>query len=383
MNEHVKAVHEPPIGEVKSWLSARPKGASTPVDLCQAVPDYQPAPALLANLHAAIEDPMSCRYTPDEGLPEVRDSVCSRYRRRYHAKITPEQICLTCGASQAYWLALLVLCHAGDEVILQLPCYFDHPMAMGTLGIKAVYAPFREKERGVPDPEAISRLITPRTRAILLVSPGNPTGTTISPDRIREMFILARHHRVALIIDETYADFVSGMPHELFTVQDWYSTLVHIMSFGKSYAMTGYRPGLLAASPEFIRQALKIQDTMTVCQPRITQLGLGYALDHLDEWVESKRLMMALRHSMFIDEFQQSGNRFKVVASGSFFAWVRHPFPGKSGREVARRLAVESGVLTLPGEVFGPGLEDYLRLAFGNIRESSIPDAVRRFRQMG
>ena len=277
----------------------------------------------------------------------------------------------------------MVLCHAGDEVIMQLPCYFDHPMAMAALGIKAVYLPFREKDRAVPDPEAIVKLITPRTRAILLVTPGNPTGTVIPPERIRELFILARQHRVPLVLDETYGDFAPEVPHDLFTIGDWYSTLVHIMSFGKSYAMTGYRPGLVAASPEFIRQALKIQDTMTVCQPRITQMALRYALDNLDSWVESKRLMMSLRHNFFLEEFQKPGNRFRVAASGAFFAWVKHPFHGKPGREIARRLAVEAGVMTLPGEVFGPGLEDYLRLAFGNIKENSIPDAVRRFRQMG
>lgn len=382
-NDHVKAVHDPPISEVRDWISSRPSGAAPLVDLCQAVPDYLPAPELLAYLHTAIEDQQSCRYSQDEGLMEVREAVCDRYRRRYSAKMSTNQICLTCGASQAFWLALLVLCHAGDEVILQLPCYFDHPMAMNALGIRPVYAPFKEKERGVPDLEAISKLITPRTRAILLVTPGNPTGTAIPPERLRSLFLLARHHRIPLVLDETYADFVGEMPHDLFTIEDWHSTMVHIMSFGKSYAMTGYRPGLLAASPEFIRQALKIQDTMTVCQPRITQMGLKFALDRLDNWVEAKRMMMSLRHNLFVDEFQQPGNRFRLVASGSFFAWVKHPFSGRSGRDVAKKLLLEAGIMTLPGEVFGPGLEDYLRLAFGNIRENSIADAVRRFRRMG
>jgi hypothetical protein len=224
-------------------------------------------------------------------------------------------------------------------------------------------------------------LITPRTRAILLVSPSNPTGTVIPPDLLREFYFLARQHRIALVLDETYSDFVEGMPHDLFTLEDWHSSLVQVMSFGKSYALTGYRAGLLAAAPAFIEQALKLQDTMTVCQPRITQLALQYGLERLDEWVAANRLMMSLRHNLFVNEFTLPGNRFRLVASGSFFAWVRHPFAGRTGREVARRLAVESGLLTLPGEVFGPGLEGYLRLAFGNIRDKAIPEAVYRFRQ--
>lgn len=381
LNDHVRSLHAPPISEVQSWVALRPADAPALIDLCQAVPDYGPPAELLAYLHRAVDDPLTCRYTQDEGLPEVRQAACDRYRRRYAAKMTPDQLCLTVGGSAAFWLAMLVLCQAGDEVILQLPCYFDHPMALGGLGIRPVYAPFVEQERGLPDPATIARLITPRTRAILLVSPSNPAGTVIPPDLLRELYFLARQHRIALVLDETYSDFVEGMPHDLFTLEDWHSSLVQVMSFGKSYALTGYRAGLLAAAPAFVEQALKLQDTMTVCQPRITQLALQYGLEHLDEWVAANRLMMSLRHNQFVEEFSLPGNRFRLAASGSFFAWVRHPFEGRSGREVARRLAVDAGLLTLPGEVFGPGLESYLRLAFGNIRDKAVTEAVHRFRQ--
>lgn len=383
LNEHIRAVHAPPISEVTAWAAERPAGASPLIDLCQAVPDYGPPPELQAYLHRVVDDPLTCRYTPDEGLLEVREAVCDRYRRRYAAMVEPQQFCLTVGASAAFWLAMLVLCQAGDEVILQLPCYFDHPMALASLGIKAVYAPFVEKDRGLPDPASIAQLITPRTRAILLVSPSNPTGTVIPPDRLRECYRLARQHRIALVLDETYSDFVEGMPHDLFTGGEWHDTLVQVMSFGKSYALTGYRAGLLAAAPEVVAQALKLQDTMTVCQPRITQRALQYGLEHLDQWVAANRQMMAARHDRFVDVFTRPGNRFHLAGSGSFFAWVRHPFSGRSSREVARRLAVEAGLLTLPGEVFGPGMEGYLRLAFGNIRENLIPEAVGRFRAAG
>jgi aspartate/methionine/tyrosine aminotransferase len=326
-------------------------------------------------------DPLTSRYTPDEGLAEVRESVCNRYRRRYAARINPDQVCLTVGASAAFWLAILALCHAGDEVIVQLPCYFDHPMALGSLGITAVYPAYDPARRGLPDPAVIASLITSRTRAILLVSPSNPTGTVIPPDLLQELYLLARQHRVALVLDETYSDFIEGMPHELFTREDWHDTLVQVMSFGKSYALTGYRAGMLAAAPEMILQALKIQDTMTVCQPRITQLALHYGLDNLDQWVAANRGMMTQRHNLFTAAFNLPGNRFCLMASGSFFAWVKHPFPGRTGREVAKQLAMEAGIMTLPGEVFGPGLEDYLRLAFGNIKEATIPEAVQRFRR--
>lgn len=352
------------------------------IDLCQAVPDYPPPVDMIEHIRQTVSDPLTSKYAPDEGLPEVRESVCRRYERRYSAKMHPDQICLTIGASAAYWLAITTICRPGDEVIIQLPAYFDHPMALQALGIKPVFAPYKEKELGLPNPETIVRLITHRTRAIVLVSPSNPTGTVISPELLRAIYFLARQHKVALILDETYSDFVDDMPHDLFTMREWDYTLVHLMSFGKSYAITGYRAGLLAASPTLIQQALKIQDTMTVCQPRITQLALKYGLDNLDHWLEANRRLMNFRHNLFVNEFNLPGNRFRLAASGSFFAWIRHPYEGRRGREVAKRLLLDAGIMTLPGEAFGPGLEDYLRLAFGNIRESLIPEAIHRFRQL-
>jgi aspartate/methionine/tyrosine aminotransferase len=382
VNEQIVQVHFPPIAEVKGWLAG--VGSDLPlIDLCQAVPDYPPAAELTAHLKGRLTDPLVARYSPDEGLQEVREAVCTRYERLYGACINPRQICLTIGASQAFWLAIMVLCRAGDEVILQAPCYFDHPMALEMLGIRPVYAPFREEAGGFPSPGEIERLITPRTRAILLVTPSNPTGVVTPPETIHQLASMAARHGVALVIDETYADFIPGgkRPHDLFTNTAWGDHFVHIMSFGKTYALTGYRAGLLAASELFIHHALKAQDTMAVCQPRITQLAIKYGVERLDGWVADNRRMMERRHDMFRAAFIQEGNPFCLTASGTFFAWVRHPFPGKSGREVAKRLVQEAGLLLLPGEVFGPGLSSYLRLAFGNIHEDAISEAVRRFRE--
>jgi aspartate/methionine/tyrosine aminotransferase len=382
VNEHILKVHFPPISEVKGWLAAAPPSLPL-VDLCQAVPDYPPAPELIDYLKGRLDEPEISRYSPDEGLPEVREAVCGRYERLYGTCINPRQICLTVGASQAFWLAVMVLCRAGDEVVLQAPCYFDHPMALEMLGIRGVCAPFREDAGGLPDVGEIEKLITPRTRAILLVTPSNPTGVVTPPETIQRLEQLAARRGIALVLDETYADFIPGgvRPHELFTRQGWGDHVVHIMSFGKTFALTGYRAGLLAASEQFIHQALKAQDTMAVCQPRVTQLAIKYGIEHLDGWVADNRRMMARRHDLFRAAFFEGGNPFRLAASGTFFAWVRHPFEGRSGREAAKRLVEEAGILTLPGEVFGPGLSSYLRLAFGNIREEAIPEAVRRFRE--
>ena len=380
----ITAVHFPPISEVKNWVATRPSGGPELIDLCQAVPDYAPAPELTEHLSGLLPDPLLSKYSPDEGLPEVREAICGYYQRKYGARLSPANLCMTIGASQAFWLAIVTLCRAGDEVVLQAPCYFDHPMVLDMLGIRGVCAPFVEADGGLPSPATIEGLITDRTRAILLVSPSNPTGAITPPAVIDELLEVARRHDIALVLDETYNEFIPGgsRPHELFSDPEWGGNLVHIASFGKTYALTGYRAGLLAASEGFIHHALKAQDTMAVCQPRITQHAVKFGVENLDGWVAANREMMARRHDMFRAEFMKPGNRFHLSSSGAFFAWVRHPFDGCSGREAAKRLVDRAGIICLPGEVFGAGLEGYLRLAFGNIREETIPEAVRRFREL-
>ncbi len=385
VSPQIEAVHFPPISEVREWLAGRTFPAGKPlIDLCQAVPDYPPAPELVAHLQQLLPDPLTSRYTPDEGLFEVREAICAWYARRYGAGPQPGQLCLTIGASQAFWLAMLVLCRAGDDVIVQLPAYFDHPMALQALGIRAVYAPFEASRGGLPDPETIAALITPRTRAILLVSPSNPTGAIIPAATLRSLFELAGARRLALVLDETYNAFLPGnaCPHQLFGDPAWADQLVQLASFGKTFALTGYRAGALVASETFIRHALKVQDTMAVCQPRITQQAVRFGCEHLDAWAAANNVMMQRRHDRFREEFDRPGNPFTRVASGGFFAWISHPWRSLSGRQAARRLADDANLICLPGEVFGPGLEGYLRLAFGNIAEATVPEAVGRFRNV-
>jgi aspartate/methionine/tyrosine aminotransferase len=381
ISPNIERVHFPPISEVREWLAGRSFPPELPlVDLCQAIPDYPPAPALIEYLKSILQDPQLSRYSPDEGLPTVREAVAAWYRRHYGAGPAPDQICLTVGASQAFWLALMVLCRAGDEVILQAPAYFDHPMALQALGLSALYAPFDPAAGGLPEIDTLARMVTPRTRALLLVTPSNPTGAIIPPDTVRRLFAFCQERRIALVLDETYNAFVDGPPHQLFRDPVWPDQFVHLASFGKTFALTGYRPGALVASAPFIRHALKVQDTMAVCQPRITQHAVQFGCEQLDDWVAANRLMMQRRHDRFRDEFLAHGEPFELVASGSFFAWVRHPFAGESGRAVARRLAQQAHLICLPGEVFGPGLEGYLRLAIGNLAAAAIPAAVRRLR---
>ena len=384
LSPSLAAIHPPPITEVKSWIVGRTFPVDKPlIDLCQAVPDYAPAPALVEALLPFLQDPLTSKYSPDEGLLEVRQAIAAWYVRRYGAGPQAAEICLTIGASQAFWLAMVTLCQAGDEVIVPLPAYFDHPMALAAYGVVPRYLPYSEDRAGLPDPAQIADAITAKTRAILLVSPSNPTGAILPPALVRELYDLARRRNLALILDETYNAFAPATTrHDLFRAPTWGDHFIQIASFGKTFALTGYRAGALIAGERVITAALKVQDSMAVCAPRLTQQAIAWGCDHLDDWVDANARIMQERHDLFKSSFAAPGNRFTLSASGAFFAWVRHPFTGESGRQVAQRLAVEENLICLPGEVVGPGLEGYLRLAFGNIEAAAIPAAVQRFRAL-
>jgi aspartate/methionine/tyrosine aminotransferase len=385
ISAQITAIQFPPISEVKGWLAGRKFGPERPlVDLCQAVPSYPPAAELTTYLQQVVAEPETARYAPDEGLPEVRAAVAENLSETYAGVVTPEQVCLTIGASQAFWLAMLCLCQPDDEVIVPLPAYFDHPMGLAAMGIRPVWAAFDEERRGLPDPEEIASLITPRTRAILLVSPSNPTGAVTPPELFEQLLQLARAHDIALVADETYNAFLpgDGPPHRLFQARDWTEHFIHIASFGKTFALTGFRAGALVGHPELIYQALKIQDSMAVCQPRITQLAVAYGCRQLAGWVATQKAALLQRHDRFVAEFDTPKNPFQLVASGGFFAWVRHPWTGLDGRGACRRLADKANLICLPGEAFGPGQSGYLRLAFGNLAESDIIVAVERFHRV-
>jgi aspartate/methionine/tyrosine aminotransferase len=379
----LEKIQPPPITEVKSWLAGRTFPAEKKlIDLCQAVPSYSPPAELIDYLKNSLDDPLTFKYSPDEGLPEVRSEVCAWYQRHYQGAPTPGQLCLTIGASQAFWLAIAALCEPGDEVIIQLPAYFDHLMGLHALGIKPVYAPFDPTTAGQPDPETINSLIGPRTKAILLVTPSNPTGAVIPAERIAVFFALAKARNISLILDETYNAFVGTTPHLLFNQPDWPNSFIQIASFGKTFALTGLRCGALIASEKFIQQALKIQDSMVVCQARPAQLALAFGCRHLDNWVAKNCVAMQQRHDRFKAEFLAAQTEFQLIASGSFFAWVKHPWKNMSGRQAAKWLVDEANLICLPGEAFGPGLEPYLRLSFGNIEVTQIAEAVARFQHV-
>jgi aspartate/methionine/tyrosine aminotransferase len=375
----VHRVEEPPIAEAMSWINSGPRNRHL-INLCQAVPSYPPAAELQQEFARLAALPETGGYTNIYGIQPLREAHAHAMSKDYAATIPADCVAMTTGCNQAFAAAIMTVAKAGDEIILPAPYYFNHQMWATMMGIGIAAIPAIGEGHTCPRVEDAQAAITPRTRAIVLCTPNNPTGAIIPPEVITQFFELAQAHGLALILDETYKDFRpnSAPAHSLFQRPDWQGTLVQLYSYSKIYALAGYRLGAMIAGPKFLNEAAKVLDCMTICPPHITQAGVVFALQNLSNWRSEKLNVMAGRLAALRSAFENSDLRYQLVSSGAYFAYVKHPFANTLSKTVAMRLAKEFDVLCLPGSMFGPGQEQYLRLAFANVDAEIMPEMVQR-----
>lgn len=375
VNPAINRIEAPPIMEAQSWVRPGLRNR-TLLNLCQAVPSWKCADELDDAVARLAHAPGISLYTDIFGIPELRSAIADHLSADYRGKVAAENVCVTAGCNQAFAAAIMAIARAGDNVIVPVPYFFNHTMWLGMLGIEARYIP------GIGQPSAAeaAKLIDEKTRAIVLCSPNNPTGSIYSPDTIKALFDVARERGIALVIDETYKDFRDGdsPAHPLFATEGWEDSFIHLYSFSKAFAMTGYRVGSITASTRVLAEIEKIMDCLAICTSHISQRAALFALTELEGWKRGKIAMMHGRLSALRQAFGRKGLGYELVSSGALFAYVRHPFAGESAKQVAMRLAGEHDLLCLPGSMFGPGQEQYLRIAFANAEASDMETLVDR-----
>ncbi|MGB7261773.1 MAG: aminotransferase class I/II-fold pyridoxal phosphate-dependent enzyme, partial [Albidovulum sp.] len=211
------ATFAPPVMEARRWLDGVVFPPDRPlINVSQAAPMEAPPLALRqAVAEAALNDPAAHLYGPVLGLPELRAEVAAQWSTAYGGNILADEVAITQGCNQAFCTAMATLAASGDEIILPTPWYFNHKMWCDMQGVRAV--PLATGTDLIPDAAKAARLITDKTRAIVLVSPNNPGGVEYPADVLRAFFNLAKSRNIALIVDETYRDFDSreGAPHDL------------------------------------------------------------------------------------------------------------------------------------------------------------------------
>jgi aspartate/methionine/tyrosine aminotransferase len=380
-NPHLLATSSPPIPEAQGWAQRYGGDLGPLVDLAQAVPGYPPHPDILDALASAAASPLMARYGAILGDPDLREAYVAHVSGTFESRIVAGEVAITSGCNQAFFIAAMALAKAGDAIILPSPWYFNHKMTLDMLGIEARAVPALPEDGFIPDPERIAASIDERVRAVVLISPNNPTEAVYPPKVVQAIFRLCRERGMALVLDETYRDFLKDVgtkPHGLFDELDWQGTLVELYSFSKSFCIPGHRLGAVIAGEGFLAEFAKVMDCVQICAPRAGQHALAATLEPMAAWREENRREIIAR----ADGFRSAVARldgWKLDAIGAYFALLRHPFDVPAAT-VAEALAVERGVLCLPGSYFGPGNERHLRIAFANADRAAIETLPDRFR---
>lgn len=374
MNPNVLTTESPPVMEARRWLDGVTFAPDLPlINISQAAPVDLPTLGLRqAIADAALHNPDAHLYGAVLGLGALRAEIAAQWSAGYGGVIRADQVAITQGCNQAFCAVMATLAGAGDEVILPTPWYFNHKMWLDMQGVTTV--PLPAGAGMIPDPEQARALITPRTRAIVLVSPNNPTGAEYPAEIMAAFRDIARAAKIALIVDETYRDFDarSGAAHDLFADPDWDDTLIQLYSFSKAYRLTGHRVGAIVASTAQMVQIEKFLDTVAICPSQLGQIAALWGMQNLGQWLSGERDEILARRAALTRGFDRVAG-WKILGCGAYFAYVQHPFDLASP-DLCRAMVQKSALLMLPGTMFQPaGLgQDQIRIAFANVDQSGI-----------
>jgi aspartate/methionine/tyrosine aminotransferase len=377
LNQRIRAEADSPITQTYRLLRHR-HGDRELLDLAQAAPAYPPPAEVAEHIAVVARSSNGAEYVEIAGLPKLREAFAAELSVAYQGSVQAEHVTIAAGCNQAFCLVMSALAEPGDEVILALPYYFNHDMWLRMNGISPRYL---EPGPGLaPDARIAQTLITPRTRAIALVSPGNPTGITVTARQLAEFATVARRHDIALVIDETYRSFrgTDEPAHHLFADPLWPDTVVSLHSFSKDLAIPGYRVGAIVASAGLGREVAKLLDCVAICAPRIGQEAAWAGLVTAAGWRAERAAELARKRAALAEAMVGRPGGFELLSVGGFFGWIRHPFAGAAIEDVVAELAIVHDVLVIPGTAFLPDDRGTFRISVSNIDQSGISDLTGR-----
>jgi aspartate/methionine/tyrosine aminotransferase len=368
------AVQMPIIPTVAGWIAETPGTIS----LGQGVVGYGPPRSAAAAIRDFFARPALHKYLPDAGLPELRRAFEEKLRRENGIDAPfARRIIVTAGANQAFLNAVLCICDPGDEVILLSPYYFNHEMAIALAGARAVIVP--TDDRYQPRLPAIAKAITRRTRAVVTVSPNNPTGAVYPEGTLRAINRLCADAAVFHISDEAYEYFTyDGAAHFSPGSGENGAHTISLYSLSKSHGMASWRVGFLVAPEALYDELLKIQDTNAICAPAISQcVGLA-ALRERRAWRASRlKTIAAVRGEVFARLAAVPHLLTVPPSRGAFYFFVKVRTDVPAIR-VAERLIREHKVAVIPGETFGAGDGSYLRIGYGSLSGKTAVEGIDR-----
>ena len=366
-------VQLPIIPIVAGWIRETPGTIS----LGQGVVHYGPPEAALAAIPEFLATVPHHRYIPDAGLPELRSAFERKLRAENGIEAPFDRtIYVTAGANQAFLNAVLAICDPGDEVILLSPYYFNHEMAVALAS--AVPVPVPVDGRLQPDLPAIAAAITEKTRAVVTVSPNNPTGAVYPRETLAAIHRLCAERGIYHVSDEAYEYFTYDEARHFSAGSLGGEHVISLYSLSKAYGMASWRVGFLVAPEHLHRDLMKIQDTVVVSGPAVSQFvglramreGRGYCEARLPSLAKVRKEVLA-RLSSVPDLVEVP------PATGAFYLFVKVN-SGTSAIALAERLVREHRVAVIPGETFGVTRGCWLRIAYGSLREETVIEGIDR-----
>lgn len=300
-------------------------------------------------------------YTPNAGIPELREAIAEKLGSFNGITAGPENVVVTTGGCGALFTSLLTLCDPGDAILLSDPTWPNYEMMASLQGLEVRHYPLRAEDGWLPNPEEIEKQVTANSRALVLVSPSNPTGTMIGEDLMRQLLDLARRHDLWVISDEVYDAITFGNPAvSAYRVDP--DRVVSIFSFSKTYAMTGWRLGYTLSRSDIATQLSKCQEPTTSCVNSLSQIAALTALRGPQEDVGVMRDAYWERRDLVMEMLSKADIAF-ARPEGAFYVWVDISHSRLPDTDFARRLVIDHRVAVVPGTTFGPGGGSHIRIS--------------------
>ncbi len=343
-------------------------------------PDFETPPHVV---EAAVEAARHCYtgYTANAGMIELRRAICAKLARENDLVVTPDNVIVTIGAMQAVFASMAVVLNPGDEILLPDPGYGNFVMASRLLhGVVRSYPTIAEQSF-IPDFEALERMVTPRTKAMLVNSPSNPTGAVFSAEVLRRCLDFCRRHDLYMISDETYDRLIFEGEHFSPAIWDVDGRVLSVFTLSKTYAMTGWRVGYAVASPAIVAAMTKIQEPVVSCVNTVAQHAAIAALNGPQDCVADMLGHYRRRRDVAVDLAGRLGLHISYP-HGAFYLLVDvSAHPGGS-LSFSQDLLENEHVAVAPGSSFGGLCDRYVRISFCASEQALTEGLTRLARQL-
>jgi len=343
-------------------------------------PDFvTPQPILQAGVHALQQG--ETHYTSNSGMLELRVALAAYLERLYGLSYDPDDnLLITVGVSEAMYLAMTATINPGDEVIIPEPCFVAYAPEVILAGGTPVMVPTRVEEDFQVTGAVVEAAVTPRTRAILIGYPNNPTGAVMSRARLQEIAAVAARHDLLVISDEIYDRLVYGVEHVNFaTLPGMKERTIVLGGVSKSHAMTGWRLGWAAAPKDLLAAMRKIHQYTIMSAPTVAQHAAILALTQGDEHVERMRAEYNRRRMLLVAGLNELGLA-TFEPKGAFYAFPSIAASGMNEEAFAGKLLQEERVAVVPGTAFGQSGAGFVRACYATAYEK-LEEALERLRR--